>query len=145
MLAGWSETHNGGAKLTFWLPDASELDAFRTLTVRKGHTAGQRFMAVLVQIGDDELPVRPEAALVPTQKAPLGRLALLAVQFCQHTEFRQWAGQWFDAGALSEDQAADLIRKTCNIVSRRELDTAPYAAEIFHEQFRKPFNAYNNT
>jgi hypothetical protein len=59
-LAGWSETHNGGCKVTFWLPDAAELDAFRALTVRKGNTAGHRFMAALVEIGDDEQPVQHE-------------------------------------------------------------------------------------
>ena len=67
MLAGWSETHAGGAKIVLWLPDADSLTAFRAMTVRKGNTAGQRFMAVLVEIGDDELPVAPPSAPVVQQ------------------------------------------------------------------------------
>jgi hypothetical protein len=59
-LAGWSESHNGGCKVTFWLADPSELDAFRAMTVRKGQQAGHRLAAVLVEIGDDEQPVQPE-------------------------------------------------------------------------------------
>lgn len=57
MLAGWSESHNGGAKVTFWLSDPSELDAFRAMTCRKGNTAGQRFAVMMVEIGDDEQPI----------------------------------------------------------------------------------------
>ena len=56
-LAGWSESHTGGCKVTFWLQSTEDLDAFRALTVRKGNTAGHRFMAALVEIGDDEQPI----------------------------------------------------------------------------------------
>ena len=54
MLAGWKDTHNGGATVTFWLPDPAELEVFRGMTAKKGNVAGQRFMAVLAEIGDDE-------------------------------------------------------------------------------------------
>jgi hypothetical protein len=57
MLSGWSDSHTGGSKVTFWLPDDADLDIFRMMTVKKGKTAGQRFMAVLVELGDDEKPV----------------------------------------------------------------------------------------
>lgn len=60
-LAGWSESHNSGCKVTFWLQSSEDLEAFRALTVRKGNTAGQRFMAALVEVGDDEQPVRQTA------------------------------------------------------------------------------------
>jgi hypothetical protein len=62
-LAGWSESHNGGCKVTFWLADSSDLDAFRAMTVRKGQQAGHRLAAVLVEIGDDEQPVQPNTAM----------------------------------------------------------------------------------
>ena len=35
-LAGWSDSHTSGAKVTFWLSDPSQLDAFRGMTERKG-------------------------------------------------------------------------------------------------------------
>jgi hypothetical protein len=65
MLAGWSESHNGGAKVTFWLSDPSELDAFRAMTVAKGKTAGQRLGCALVEIGDDDKPVQPAKPVQP--------------------------------------------------------------------------------
>lgn len=63
MLAGWKDTHNGGATVTFWLPDPAELDVFRGMTAKKGNVAGQRFMAVLVEVQDDE---KTAAAPSPT-------------------------------------------------------------------------------
>jgi hypothetical protein len=140
MLAGWSETHNGGAKLTFWLPDAGELDAFRSLTVRKGNTAGQRFMAVLVQIGDDELPVQAEAPVAPAKPAT-GPLCLLAARLCQNPAFRSWlASHHAVTSASSEAGAAEFIRSVCEVNSRKELDTDARAAAVFHEHIRIPFS-----
>lgn len=55
-LAGWRETHNSGAVVSFFLSDPSDLEKFRGLTVAKGNTAGHRFVCVLVEIGDDEQP-----------------------------------------------------------------------------------------
>ena len=79
-LAGWSESHNGGCKVTFWLAQPSDLDAFRAMTVRKGNTAGQRLACALVEIGDDEQPVQAPAAMQQKGGAlaqlPQPRLAL---------------------------------------------------------------------
>ena len=63
MLAGWKDTHNGGATVTFWLPDPAELEVFRGMTAKKGNVAGQRFMAVLVEVGDDEKAAPTHLAL----------------------------------------------------------------------------------
>lgn len=62
MLAGWKETHNGGATVTFWLPDTEDLEVFRGMTVRKSNTAGQRLACVLVEIPDNEIPLASEDA-----------------------------------------------------------------------------------
>jgi len=56
-LAGWRESHNSGATVTFWLPCSDDLGPFRGLTAKKGGLAGHRFACVLVEIGDDETPV----------------------------------------------------------------------------------------
>lgn len=130
MLAGWSETHNGGAKVTFWLQDADDLEAFKAMTVAKGKTAGQRLAMVMVEIGDDEQPVQRQ------EKPKGGELARLAGQLCQNPDFLEY-GNYESA----EEAAAD-IRFACQIESRAELDHNPAAAEIFHEQYRKPFIAW---
>lgn len=163
MLAGWAETHNGGAKVTFWLPDTADLDTFRGLTVKKGNTAGQRFAAVLVEIGDDEQPKRdtpsgstaPEGpgrdhADAPTQSAPPasspaqkgGPLARLAGQWCADETFRRWLIDEFGVICEDEARAAEVVREACIIKSRAELDSTPTAAVLFNDLFREPYMAY---
>lgn len=63
MLLGWSESHNGGRKVTFLVPDDCDEHPFKQFTVKNGKIAGQRFMAALVQVDDNEQPVeqRPTA------------------------------------------------------------------------------------
>ena len=147
MLAGWGETHNGGAKLTFWLPDATDLDVFRGLTVRKGNTAGQRFMAVLVEVGEDELPApATDTKIFETAKEAVkgGQLSRVAAMLCQDPEFQDWI---FDRKGLTmlsptvdrQESAAALIRMVCGVESRAELDHNPAAAKIFHDEIRKPW------
>lgn len=126
MLAGWSQTHNGGAKVTFWLQDDTDLEAFKAMTVAKGKTAGQRLALVAVEIGDDE---QPKAQ--PEQKG--GELAKLAGMFCQQPEF------WEFCRADDADEARDWILGVCGIQSRRDLDHNPKAAQLFHDRVRKPY------
>lgn len=138
-LAGWSETHNGGCKVTFWLPDAADLDAFRALTVRKGNTAGHRFMAALVEVGDDEQPVQQ-----PTTKdtAPAGgALAKLAGMWCSDPDFWRFLSDRTPSitPVIGPETAAQVIRDVCQIESRAELDHKPGSAEMFHAEIRIPF------
>lgn len=135
MLAGWSQTHNGGAKITFWLSDEDDLAAFKAMTVAKGKTAGQRLALVAVEIGDDEKPVSPQAEQLSPQaeKAKGGDLAKLAGMFCQSVHF------WEFCRANDAGQARNWILAICGIQSRRELDHNPHAAQIFHDRVRKPY------
>ena len=123
MLAGWSETHNGGAKVTFWLSDPDELAAFKQMTVAKGKTAGQRLVCVLVEIGDDELPKPPPE---PEERKG-GPLAKLAGMLCQSKDFQEWSG------SVSDNEARKFILNECHISSRIDLDHDPFAAELFHK------------
>lgn len=134
-LAGWSESHNGGCKVTFWLQSSEDLDAFRALTVRKGNTAGQRFMAALVEVGDDEQPIQPNAAM-GNNTAKGGALARLAAQLGADPEFRRFIE------ARDEQHAAELIRKLCRVESRAELDNSAEAAAEFHRAIRGPWIKY---
>lgn len=143
MLAGWSESHNGGAKVTFFLSSVDDLDAFRKMTVAKGKQAGQRLMCVLVEIGDDEQPVNQ-------RDKHGGSLTKLAAMFCQSERFWQWArltdpSAWSQAEALAlTDEpikvAAEFIRHKCGVKSRAELDTNSAAAKLFHERVRIPYS-----
>lgn len=153
-LAGWSESHTGGCKVTFWLQSPDDLQAFRALTVRKGNTAGQRFMAALVEIGDDEQPVQP---LAP-EKPKGGPLAKLAGMWCNDPEFFNFIRPAYDKllggdgngyGDVAPDEfgttagyCAHCIKVFCKINSRAELDHDPIAAEKFHALIRGPYQKY---
>ena len=134
MLAGWSETHNGGAKVTFWLSDADELAAFKQMTVAKGKTAGQRLACVLIEIGDDEQPNQPEPAKAEELKG--GPLAKLAGMWCQSKDFLEWLG------VPTPSEARLFILEECGIDSRAELDHHQSAAAIFHNNIREPYSKW---
>lgn len=134
-LAGWSESHNGGAKVTFWLPDAESLDAFRTLTTKKGNTAGHRLMAVLVEIGDDEQPVEPEPPKV-------GPLAYWLVRRCGEPEFWGWLRNAIGGPVQTPAQAASAVKMILGITSRKEVDADPDKARLFHERIRGPYSKW---
>ena len=142
-LAGWSESHNGGCKVAFWLSDPSDLDAFRSMTVRKGNTAGQRLACVLVEIGDDEKPVEPqEKPREPEPVEPLGPLAMWAVMRCKEGLFQTWLAKRFKTLVLTEDAARELILHQVGIDSRRKLDTDPSAGRWFKQQLMEPYAAW---
>jgi len=159
-LAGWSESHNGGCKVTFWLAESSDLDAFRAMTVRKGNTAGQRLACALVEIGDDEKPVPGGVPLnessdhiFTAEKPKGGPLARLAGQWCQSPDFIAWLrgtteqDEWMAARGDAEsvpypEIVAELIRRRCGVTSRAELDHNDLAARKFHTLLRDPFMAW---
>lgn len=141
-LAGWSDTHNGGAKVAFWLPDAESLDVFKGLTAKKGNVAGHRFACVLVEIGEDELPVEtlstPAAEIVKG-----GALARLAGMWCADSAFWAWLGDTgLAVGVESERGCATAIRNICMVDSRAELDHCPLSAKIFNERIREPYRDF---
>jgi hypothetical protein len=136
-LAGWSESHNSGCKVTFWLQSSEDLEAFRALTVRKGNQAGQRFMAALVEVGDDEQPVQQPGP----EKPKGGPLAKLAGMLCDDPEFWKFLTHQFslEDACESSDRAADVVRESCHIKSRAELDNDPAAEAMFHRVIRGPW------
>jgi hypothetical protein len=128
-LAGWTQTHNSGVKLTLWLADERDLEPFKAMTARKGRQAGQRMMAVFVEIGDDEQPVQGEA---PRESKAL---RLSAIQVCKADAFQQFvanaAGYMPQEAAEREQLAADHIKRFCRIESRADLDKSPTGAQLF--------------
>jgi hypothetical protein len=166
MLAGWQESHNGGAKLTFWLPDGESLEPFKAMTAKKGNTAGQRFMAVLVLLGDDETPQPiPQKAWPSSEpaKPPLGPRAKLAVQLCANPAFTEWLRPQYDVllggkgdgwGDVHPETFTEQKTEAKRIQawtrhalmflcgckeSRRELDDDMDCARLFEQRIRKPW------
>jgi len=131
-LAGWSESHSGGCKVVFWLADASDLDAFRALTVRKGNTAGHRLACVLVEIGNDERPVAPPKP----DEMKGGPLAKLAGMWVRDPLFAEWLK------SITKLEPDEWIKVTCGIESKRELDHVWSAGEAFHEFIRLPYGEW---
>ena len=135
-LAGWSESHTSGAKVTFWLSDPAQLSAFRGMTERRGKTAGQRLAMVLVEINDDET-----LADEPPSTTKLGPLCALAVAWCSDAPFLAWWQRQRGHMAGDVDVRGDILA-TCGIKSRRELDADARAAAVFNDVFRLPYMAH---
>lgn len=134
-LAGWSESHNGGCKVTFWLQDSSDLEAFRTLTVRKGNTAGHRMMAALVEIGEDEQPVPP------AKEKRMGPYCYQAVKWCADRDFQKWVARCSQQplDSVGAQEAKQFILKMCGIKSRKDLDGSEEAQRMWHANIVGPY------
>ncbi len=67
-----------------------------------------------------------------------GPLCVLACQWCKDQAFWRFLAE--DGNPCSsEDQARQLILNSCQISSRKELDTNLRAADLFHACIREPF------
>lgn len=125
-LAGWGQTHSGGVKVTFWLNSEEDLACFKHMTVRKGNTAGQRFMAVLVELNDDDTPVAQN-------RGPARALFLSAIGLCKNDAFQRFC-EGYEAnvsGVSREEHASRTIKKFCHVESRKNLDESIGAQQLF--------------
>lgn len=150
-VAGWSDSHTGGPKVTFWLPSSEELDKFRALTARKGNTAGHRVMLAVVEIGEQEEPVPPPA---PTKRmdigpegyqakvesrSKIGPYCIEAIDLCRSPLFWQWASLEAGFDVKSEEQAKAFIVSVLGIASRKEIDGNKEIEDAFIENIRVAF------
>ncbi|CAG2129356.1 hypothetical protein [Cupriavidus numazuensis] len=73
-------------------------------------------------------------------------LARTAGILCSNAEFRRFLAErfpidWKDFSDLEDvDRAAAVVRATCKISSRSELDSNPAAAQCFHAELGFPYN-----
>ena len=136
----YSDTSTQGQQVVFAVADREALESF----IGK---EGKRFMAVLVEIGDDEQPVagNPVTADIgktiskPNQR--LGDLAWRAVQWCKEPEFITFLNT-LEPGIDSEFDAADYVRRVCGAGSRKELDTNPACKQMFNQLIRGPYQKH---
>lgn len=155
-LRRWSESSTQGVQVTFALAESADLDKFKGLD-------GKRFMAVLVQIGDDEQPVSANPLIQKisgrkpeTPREPLGDLCWRAVQWCKEPEFAEFIGPVYyrefpgglpDTPVIPRDGLMEVftkfaVQKLCGITSRKELDTNPEAARKFNQLIRGPYQKH---
>lgn len=125
----YSDTSTQGQQVVFAVADREALEPFIGME-------GKRFMAVLVQIGDDEQPVEP--APKRDQRGPLCREAC---ELCEREDFRRWIAH-DDQKIASVADAKLFILQACGVMSRKELDTNTKAQELFKSHVRKPFLEY---
>lgn len=137
----YSDTSTQGTQIVLALPDREALQSFIGLE-------GKRFMAVLVQIGDDEQPVlnTPKTGDLKPRE-PLGDLCWRAVQWCKEQEFHWWLASVVLPERphdlrVDEEDAKGYILEWCGITSRKELDTNPEAARKFNQLIRGPYQKH---
>ena len=128
----WSDSSTQGVQITFALPDAADLEPLKA-------KAGKRFMAVLVELGDDELPIEPQPVEKPRRahKDTRGPLCREACELCAVPQFQQWAATL--GYTENEAGAKACILNTCSVQSRKDFDENQFAGEAFIERIRIPF------
>lgn len=132
MLLGWAETNSRGRTVTFQLGDEGDAHPFREHKVRSGKIAGQRYMMVLVEIGDDEKPV----VKTPSQ---------LAYMLCKDEQFWHFANERSFVTVDSEEAARSYILEACGVDSRSRLDTNLTARAHWEALVWQPFQKYRET
>ncbi len=134
MLLNWSESSNRGRTVTFLLGEEGDSHPFRDATIKNGKRAGQRYMAVLVQLDESEQPVQQEQ-----------KLSNLAGMLCRDPLFWRFASERSFDTIDSEDGARVWLLAGANITSRSQLDAKNGmnpAADWFRSQVLVPFEAY---
>ncbi len=104
---------------------------------------GTRFMAVLVEISDDETPVSPDEQKARDKPAkdrrswsslPLSQQAAIR---CDELVFQRFVGERLDLNSqqtvVGPDRAAAYVREHCGVTSRKSLDTLKPAGDLWRE------------
>jgi hypothetical protein len=139
-FAGYADGSRGGPRVTLRLTDRAELEKFVGME-------GRRFMAVFVEIGDDETPVEEPAPAAPAvRRERMAPLCEWAVMRCGEPMFQRWAAGHPEAPKYRKDTAVETAKAAvlhlCGIESRKELDTSAKAASALHALVRKPYAAW---
>jgi hypothetical protein len=128
-LMGWSETNTRGRTATFQFDQEGDTHPFAGARSKQGKQSGQRYAMVLVQIGDDERPVKQTTAQ-------------MAWLLCQDPLFQNFLNERSFVEVNDEDTAKACICEGCGIKSRSELDKDPGARSAWLTQFYNPWTAH---
>lgn len=131
-LLSWAESSTRGRTVTFLLPpDDHGEHPLKEYGIKSGKTAGHRFLMVLVEIDDQEQPVKQEA-----------RLSQQAAILCRDRQFYHWAAERSISVIEDEADARNWLLSGARISSRKEFDTNRSAADWLQHQVLAPFAAY---
>jgi hypothetical protein len=132
----YSDTSTQGQQVVFAVHSREELESF----IGK---EGKRFMAVFVEIGDDEQPVNGKEIAKPKEREHLGELCFKAVMWCNDREFQEWVGaRTGTSSPMDADKAKQFILMKCEVDSRKDLDTNPEAGSKFRAYIVSPWQKY---
>lgn len=130
-LKDYGESANAGCWVSFRVPMPEDLEPFRGQD-RSGRNArtGKRYTLMLIELADTEEHMQNETEVKPR------KLSSIAGALCNNPNFRAWASHTYGEPFPDAEAAAVLIRETCGITSRSELDSNEGAAQIFREILR---------
>jgi hypothetical protein len=138
----YSDTSTQGQQIVLQVAGRAELEPFIGME-------GKRFMAVLVQIGDDEQPVPPPVEK-PAKEGPkrLPPALEFLVGVSRDEAFLAWLEcefpiRWAKAlGKTDVERGASVVRAVCCVESRKEIDGDPNAKARFDQHIRGPWQEY---
>lgn len=125
---------DGTLRLSIDIEPANAQDAFRLFAA-----PGTPAAIAALQVGYAAIPANPgpagigESEIEPAHEPKGGALAKLAGMWCADKTFWSWLGQ------PTEADATKALYDLCDIMSRRQLDHDPVAAERFNERIRGPY------
>lgn len=107
-------------------------------------------VAVMTMMGSPGTPIAcarlpdgyAQAGAPPKAKTSyrdLGPICREAIDLCGNEKFQQYVGRLKPKMTPTPELAKAFILSQCNVDSRKELDTAEGARELFIEHIRKPF------
>ena len=118
--AGVKDMADGSLRITFEFEPRHAREAFALFGSRGQPVAIAALKEGFAQAGKADEPATQEPV-------KLGPLCMEAVSMAKNESFREWIG------ADNEHAAADWIRETCMVKSRRELDLSDEATAAFRE------------
>jgi hypothetical protein len=152
MFITWSLSPSRGATITFELDDYEAWVVMRSAPALDAGDAADKVELVLIELDDEGKPINVE------QRAKLEKMALKrqwpkggaqskrAARLCRDSDFRLWVAQKVGkakpAGSVTEYSAADAadwMRKECDLDSRAQLDHDSAALQRFQERVIAPY------
>lgn len=140
----YSDTSTQGASIVLALADRDELSSF----IGK---EGKRFMAVLIEVGDDEQPVQyPAGHIIPAdmkggQLVPkIGPIGYWLVMRCNEPEFWEFLNIEHPGSTQATDSAsaAAIVKEVLIVASRKDIDGDREKEADFHRLIRGPYSRW---